>query len=64
LNAEVHICNAPKRLQVLNGFIDKIATWIEQVQLDKENHMDEWKQCNIANFTKSLDHRAFFFKES
>lgn len=62
MNAADKIRSQPKI--VLQVFIDRFQQTLEQAQAERETRVQEWKQCCEQNFTKSLDHRSFFFKEA
>lgn len=50
--------------KIFQFYMDRCIRGLEKLQLEKKICLQEWKLCCEQNFTKSLDHKSFFFKEA
>jgi len=50
-------------VQLVKNWIDRLDTHLKDLQQEKADKISDWRQLCQANFSKSLDHRSFFFKK-
>lgn len=49
---------------VIDTFLQRLQLKLDSVRAEKTQCIEQWQQICQVNFTKSLDHRSFFFKEA
>ena len=50
-------------VELIRNWIKRVEDHLNELKENKEDKINEWKQLCESNFTKSLDHRSFFFKK-
>ena len=50
-------------VELIRLWIKRVEDYLSDLKGQKDDKINEWKQLCESNFTKSLDHRSFFFKK-